>query len=119
MLIQFHLLDHQPIEMTYEKICQIKCAWLCLCEGFKHGAGCIELVAVRPGQAFSAETLRNTVDGTAGTAVGISDQYVVVLGVVLGQHRLQPVSYPFGAIVQRRIEAPDIERRPLVGTFER
>ena len=74
--------------MTYEKICQIKSPRLCLCKRLKNGTGCIELVAVGPRLALGVKLLRNAINSTAGTAVGVGNQYIGVLGVMLGQYRL-------------------------------
>jgi hypothetical protein len=54
---------------------------------------------VSPRQALGVKPLRNAINSTARTAVGIGNQYIGVLAVMLSKYRLQPVGYSLRTIV--------------------
>ena len=79
MGVQLQILNYQSIKMPHQKISQVKRARLGICQCVENTSRRIKFITVGAGYAFGLPSLEHGIESSAGAAIGICHESMIVL----------------------------------------
>ena len=106
-------LGHEGVELADQEIGQVKGGDFVIMGG-KGGVALEERIAMRPAHHLDTQGIATLLQQPTGAAIGIDDKDVVIGGAVFLDGGLDQIRDLFGAVMQDRGQAVQVEMIPAV-----